>query len=98
MNLNGSLPMNDFATSYTGHLENDDSMSYVGFPNVDSFIIQALKMSNLLITQLTSQEKNSLRVRKLSSLQWQIRTFQNCTFLLKSQILLPPTHIINCFH
>lgn len=56
-------------TSYTGHLENKNSLSYAEFPNVDTHPDTLFQKPHLLKSPPISSEKPVV-VAKLSSSSW----------------------------
>lgn len=67
----GLLPIYNFVTSYAGHLENVDALSYIELPNADTpHCMRDLKKSHhqwqFVMTNLF---RKKLNIGKLSSLQ-----------------------------
>lgn len=85
------LPMHDFVTSCTDHLENIASIRYADLPNVDTFNISYRKIT----TNLTRKVLNSGKLS--SSWRW-AQIFQNSNFHLKAWILsLATNYFVSCF-
>lgn len=74
--LSGVGPAHDFIASYTDHLR-----SYADLPNADSSYSWYQKITFVSVS--TDLTRNVSSIGKLSSSQWQIKFFQNSSFLFK---------------
>lgn len=85
--------MNDFIIYCIGHLENIYLLNYVDLPNVDTFIKNTLKITDIN-NHHQSYQKN-LRIGKLSGTS--IPVFQNFNFYLKASVFINGNKYYQCF-
>lgn len=87
------LPMCGFVILTIDHLENIVSLSFAGFPNVDTFNI-VLKIK--FVSTTTDHFRKICKYWEWSSSWKKIPTFQN-PFPLKAQILPLAINPVSCF-